>query len=306
MPITFLKSLSGTTVHRPTPYTVGLNVNFLVVGAGGGAGASGYYNGGGGGGGLICSGVALQGGGGTAQNSISVYQYSTTCTIGVGGTSGRFYAYYGGYTGSSSTFLNHTAQGGGGGGAFGVTGGNPAGLNPAIGGCGGGSGTMWQQGYGPAAGAAGTANQGYGGGTGAYEYANAGGGGGGAGGVGQPPTGPNYRYVGMGGLGVQWIDGLYYSCGGFSGRSGNYPSDTNRTPPAGYTAFANNGTGGGSDFLDASCSLNANSSGSDGVVILRYYGAKARATGGTITLSKGIVTHTFTSTANFVVNFNFL
>lgn len=305
MPITFLNSLSGTTVYRQTPYTIGMNVDFIVVGAGGGAGSSGFYNGGGGGGGLICSGQASQGGGGGAQNSVSMFQYSTTCTIGVGGTTGRFSATYGGYSGGSSTFLSHTATGGGGAGAYGVTGGTPAGLDPLPGGSGGGSGTMWQQNYGPASAGTGTPNQGYAGGIGSYEYAGAGGGGGGAGGVGQSPTGANYRIPGTGGVGVQWINGLYYASGGYGGQSGNYPGSAG-TVPAGYTAFANNGAGGSSGLNDASCSLGATSSGSDGLVILKYYGTRARATGGTITLSKGVVTHTFTATANFVVNFNFL
>ena len=70
---TTLASITATTKHRRVPYNLPFIFDFLVVGGGGTIGAANggtYYSGGGGAGGMICSGQALQGGGGNAQPAI--------------------------------------------------------------------------------------------------------------------------------------------------------------------------------------------------------------------------------------------
>lgn len=287
-----LTKQKGAKSHNKPPFVLGapILVDFLVVAAGGGAGTNGYYSGGGGGGGLICSGQANQGGGGSAQPSQNVYAGSHSIVVGVGGLSDKS-TIYGGFSGSLSSALGHTAIGGGGAGAHGNT--HP----PDVGGSGGGSGC--RSGTAPSGPAAGTANQGYGGATGSNTAYAGGGGGGGAGGAGNGATGANDRNGGIGGLGLVWIDGKYYAMGGGGGSGGDYgylPGPVGAT----YTAFAGCGRGGRTDLNDAATSASVAGRGADGCVIIRYLGATA-ATGGNITYSGGYTYHTFLQTGTFGV-----
>jgi hypothetical protein len=58
---------------------------------------------------------------------------------------------------------------------------------------------------------------------------------------------------------------------------------------AGANGLVNTGGGGG-----------ASGNGGSGIVIIRYLGTTARASGGTITITGGYVIHTFTSSGTFI------
>jgi len=284
-----LSSISFTTKHRMVPYSHPIIFDFLVVGGGGTIGAAnggGYYSGGGGAGGMICSGQALQGGGGNAQPflRLSVGQ-SLVCTPA--GETAAANSYHGSQ-GSASTLIGSTYSFSADGGGRGA--GQGGGETSSVGGSGGAG-----AGYGNTGGSAGTANQGYGGGNGAGTDPNAGGGGGGAGGAGTNGVG---QTGGGAGLGLLWIDGNVYAYGGRGGAGGI-------TPVAGAYA-ANRPSGGAPNRGAGSGSAVGNDAsggnyGGAGVVIIAYSGAQI-ATGGTVTRGLlGKTYHTFTALGTFLV-----
>jgi len=286
-----LGSISGTTKHRQVPYVVPYLFDFLLVGGGGTIGAANggqYYSGGGGAGGMICSGQALQGGGGNAQTSIVLcFGQSLVCTpAGETAAPGG----YQGSQGSASTIVgssySFSAAGGGRG----------AGVNPGESSSVGGSGGAGA-GYANTGGSAGTANQGYGGANGGGADPQAGGGGGGAGGAGSNGSG---YYGGNAGLGLAWIDGKVYAYGG-RGARGAYD-------PGALGAYASNRPSGGAPNRGAGSGRTVEDDasggtcyGGAGVVIIAYFGSQI-ATGGTVT--KGLLGktyHTFTTSGTFLV-----
>lgn len=171
-------------------------IDWLLVGGGGGGGTAAgpsSYAGGGGAGRFVSSSIILQ------------PTFSTrTIVVGSGGTS----VYNtNGTNGNDSTFtsagITYIAPGGGGGGK--------SGTNGLTGGSGGGAGRGNNSGGGVTVGSP-IAGFGYGGGsstTGGPAYGEGGGGAGGAG-----------IYFGNGGLGLQWIDGIYYAYGGCGAAAG--------------------------------------------------------------------------------------
>lgn len=264
---------TGWQTIASTAYTV----DYLVVGGGGGGG---HDVGGGGGAGGYISGTGLSLTPGTTYS----------ITVGSGGagsaTSGT------GSAGSSSSFSTFsTALGGGGGGSWQGTAGAAGGSG------GGGAGAVSSAG----AGGAGTVGQGNNGGAGnAGGYTSGNGRGGGGGGAGT--AGSSGSSTANGGAGLQWFNGNYYAGGG----GGN--TDDGSNPGAGGTGGGGGGAstgvagtantgGGGSGTGTGSAGGGA---GGSGIVIIRYLGSAARATGGTVTIANGYVTHTFNSSGTYV------
>ena len=289
-----LESISATTKHRRVPYVMPFVFDFLVVGGGGtigGGNGGGYYSGGGGAGGMICSGQALQGGGGNAQPAI-VLRIGQSLSCAPGGEAATNNGTYNGTHGNASTLsgsgYSFTAEGGGAGAgntaAASVGGGGGGGWGPTA------AGVLW-------VGAAGTANQGYGGGNGPNSADNGGGAGGGAGGAGANGSGTN---GGNAGLGLAWIDGNVYAYGGRGGSG---------YPPGGPGAYASNRPSGGAPNRGAGSgqAIGDDASGGGcyggaGVVIIAYFGPQI-ATGGD-TVTKGLLGktyHTFTTSGTFLL-----
>jgi hypothetical protein len=297
------------TTDRSFSITVltALIIDYIVV-AGGGAGGGTYYGGGGGAGGLLTS------------SSITLTA-STTYTVIVGAGA----AADGGNGSNSSlsgTGLSVTSIGGGKGGS--VYGGT-AGTN---GGSGGGS--AGGPGYNNGAGTAGPPRQGYNGGTVSSGSAVYGGGGGGSGSAGQPGTN-SASPSGNGGDGtnlasiigtslatsssVGYISGaeVQFAGGGGGAQDANQGVLTWR--PIGkagggigalYVSGSNAGAGqantgsGGGGGCHPGTSNGTSGAGGSGVVIIRYPGSTAVATGGTIVdTSGGYVTHIFKTTGTF-------
>ena len=295
--LNYLRAIAQTTLRRAVPITIGPCFDFLLVGGGGTIGpANGgtYYTGAGGAGGMICSGQALQGGGGTA---------SPQMTLGIGqelscgpASETAAPATYAGVQGANSTIsgagYSYTAIGGGIGGAF--PGGSPAyGPPSSVGGSGGGGGSG---GY--SAGSAGTPNQGYAGGAGVGVDSGAGGGGGGAGGVGG--AGSGFTQGGNAGLGLEWIDGNVYAYGGRGAHGHQYNVTltlgsyaANRPVGGAPNRGAGSGNAVGNDASGGTCY------GGAGVVIFAFRTGSATYTGGTITKVAGKTFHTFTSAGTF-------
>ena len=282
------------------------NVEYLVVGGGGGGGGSNSSAIGGGG-----------GAGGYLTGTIPLLKTSTMVFVGPGGTING--------TGSNSFFGDIIAYGGGKGGDGGWGLGSRGGvqnspvlsINGGAGGSGGGAGakgcsagtTSCSNG----SGGAGTSGQGYSGYKSHARYeailylmASGGGGASQSGSSGNRGT-PcdrmgNYNIIlGYGGNGKMWLDGKYYAGGGMgkefydtekycklegSQKGGGLGGGGN----AGFAGQANTGGGGG-----------GYANGGSGVVIIRYIGTVAQATGGTITYSGGYVYHTFTSSGTFSI-----
>lgn len=302
-----LRSISGTTKHRVVPHSLTFVADFLIVAGAGSAGVGVYnYGGGGGAGGLICSGQALQGGGGSAQSSITLGMglYSIVVAGETVGVSNQ----YQGVVGSNSSAFGHTALGGG------LAGGSQA-YQPAGGGGSGGGGAGGDYGY-QTGGGSGTANQGYGGGVSGNNSmpgkwgASGGGGGGGAGGTGgnalyDPvyPSNPQYyQHGGAGGEGLLWIDGNVYACGG-PGGPGGVPGNTQGAFAANYPngGAPNRGFGGDCSRIDAKSTVKGYGGG--GVVIIRYSANQGFTTsGGTQTRVGGYIFETFTTSATLVVS----
>jgi hypothetical protein len=269
-----------------TAYTV----DYLVV-AGGGGGGGELAGGGGAGGMLTGSAVAVSPG------------TSYTITVGAGGAGGngaRDTDAAKGKDGSLASFLTFAAIGGGGGGIYTTSGGGRS-----IGNAGGSGGGGGGSGGGSTAGGTGTVGQGNAGGAGYPSSSYPGGGGGGAGGV-----GGNYKNTADGGNGgpgaTSSITGtITYYAGGGGGSSYLGVSSTGGlggggagNPGAGSNGGANTGGGGGGGGYVGAPSTGGN--GGSGVVIIRYLGSAARASGGTITITGGYVIHTFTSSGTFI------
>lgn len=270
------------------------SVDYLVVAGGGGGGsgnaASSGTGGGGAGGFLTSSGISVSPG--TAY----------TVTVGAGGAGGVSSSPNAASSGSNSSFSTIATSIGGGGGSSAY---NPtvAGGAALSGGSGGGGCY-----YFPSPGS-GTSGQGYAGGTGSLSSPNyGGGGGGGASAVGVTGTstvagnggaglassisGTSVTYAGGGGAGS--YNGGTTGTGG-AGGGGNGGTNTGGT---GNSGTANTGGGGGGAGVSSGTGYNGGAGGS-GVIIIRYAGTSARATGGTITITGGYVIHTFTSSGTF-------
>jgi len=264
-------------------------MDFILVAAGGGTNATASYNGGGGGGGLICSGQALQGGGGSAQVSIKTAgSYSIVIAAETVPQSPTI-------AGSNSTAFGHTAIGGG---KCGLSDATAAGGVGGSGGGGGGNDTGFNHN-----GGAGTANQGYAGGksiTNLPSGASAGGAGGGAGGVGGDATGVTGQTGGIGGLGLAWLDGKVYACGG-AGSGGGF-SQIIGANPANYPSGGAPNRGFGGQYTSDSSNPSGRGYGSTGVCVVRYpFSNRVKVTGGTKTQDGGFVYHTFITSGTLVV-----
>lgn len=157
------------------------------------------------------------------------------------------------------------------------------------------------------------------GGSGTGAFGSGWGGGGGGSGAGGAGGGPSYFYGGNGGNGVQWSgNGLFYAGGGGGGQGGeggDYTGDSgaggsgvggkgarNAGRANATTPTANTGSGGGGAAGFASQFGNVKtyaSAGAAGVVIIKYPGTTALATGGTITNNGTHTFHTFTTSGTF-------
>jgi len=290
--------LQGAGSHERPPISFPFSMDFILVAAGGGTVAQASYHGGGGGGGLICSGQALQGGGGSAQVSIRV---AGTYSIVIGSET---VAQNPSLQGSNSTAFGHTAIGGG---KCGITDATATGGNGGSGGGGGGNDTGYNYN-----GGTGTANQGYGAGKSTYNTggagASGGGGGGGAGGAGTnavdsvPTVGAQrMQKGGIGGLGLAWLDGKVYACGGQGsggGHSGNQIGDL----PANYPSGGAPNRGFGGQYTSDSSNPTGRGVGSTGVCVVRYpFSSKVKVTGGTKTQDGAFFYHTFITSGTLVV-----
>jgi autotransporter-associated beta strand protein len=288
--------LSGSAASNRL--SLGLEVDYLVVGGGGGGSAR-DSAGGGGGGGVISN--LLVGGG----SPVLLAPGTLSVVVGAGGAGAVGPDGGGdvlGGTGASSTFGAFVALGGGGGGGYSIAG--------STGATGGGSGRA------STVATSGTAGQGFAGGGGSGGSSSAvdtGGGGGGAGGAGQ--AGLASSKGGNGGIGLQ-VDILgspvYYGGGGGGsphrssslsgglgglGGGGNAATSSSVAPSDGQ---ANTGGGGGASRNASTTDFNLSSGGDggSGLVIVRYLG-DASATGGTITAgtgeAAGYTFHTFST-----------
>ena len=132
----------------------------------------------------------------------------------------------------------------------------------------------------------GGSNESYNGGT-LYGGGGAGAGQNGSNGATPPPN----TLAGNGGNGYTWIDGITYGPGG----GGAYTQGGNRAPKS-SNGSGIYGNGGEANFVSGSA-------GSSGAAVLRYNGNTQKATGGTITYNNGYVYHTFTSSADFNVQY---
>jgi len=256
-----------------TSYTV----DYLVVGGGGSGGSD---SGGGGGAGGMLSGSNISVTPGTAYG----------VTVGAGGSA----TYANPVSGTSSSFSGVATSLGGGGG------GSPRQAAGAAGGSGGGSARDYG---GAGGGGAGTSGQGYpGGSTPGTSWASASGGGG-AGGSGTNggtnSGGPDGQYGGSGGTGItSSITGTStYYAGGGGGLAIGQPGGSGG--PGGGGSGSNSGTGiSGGTNLGGGGGGSAGAGGS-GIVVIRYAGTVARATGGTVSITGGYVIHTFTTSGTF-------
>lgn len=294
-----------------TQYTLS-EVEVLVV-AGGGGGSGGWGNGGGSGGG---------GGGGVLYSSVYPVTPGSAITVtvgsggvrGVGSTqAGRTSANAGG-KGGNSVFGILTAIGGGGGSGDGTT------ASTINGGSGGGGGYVGQK-----QGGLGTAGQGNNGGNHSTQPTDPGWyGGGGGGGAGTPGRNGfalnrtiSYTRGGDGGDGLGfWISGSYkvyggggggssyaYGLGGQGGAGGGGNGGDGNVAPGTPGVDGTNGLGGGGGAGgDPSASGNTGGNGGkggDGVVIVRYPGARKANGGDHIISADGYTVHTFYTSGTF-------
>ncbi|MDO8481941.1 MAG: peptidoglycan-binding domain-containing protein [bacterium] len=274
------KSVTVNVTATPTPPTASSNaftppsgvtsVDYLVVAGGGGGGRR--VGGGGGAGGML-----------TGTTAVSPISYPIT--VGAGGA-GSISWNSAGTNGTNSVFNTITAIGGGGGASYNTS--------PATNGGSGGGANY----YAPTAvSGTGTVGQGHNGGTSTIAVYTAGGGGAGA--VGNPPstsvggaggtglsssiTGSSVMYAGGGGGSGDTTIGA----GGAGGGGAGSKSNNNAT-----NGTANTGGGGGGSRTYNGGAGNGGSGGS-GIVIVRYTSGTC-GTGGTITQSGSLCTHTFT------------
>lgn len=251
-------------------------VDYLAVAGGGGGGGNGI-SGGGGAGGLLTA------------NSLSVSAgTSYSITIGAGGAGGTTGVGSSGSNTSISGF-SVTCIGGGGGGT------NATPVNGVAGGSGGGG----AGGIPAGTGGAGTSGQGFAGGGAVSSSAYGCGGGGGASAVGVTGT---TTLGGNGGAGISnsfsgsavtYAGGGGGSGGATAGSGGAGGGGNAVSSGAGVAGTANTGGGGGG------AGSTTGGAGGSGIVIIRYVGTTARATGGTITTTGGYVIHTFTTSGTF-------
>jgi filamentous hemagglutinin family protein len=276
-----------------------LDLQVLVV-AGGGAGGGSAWAGGGGGGGVI-------------YGNTSLGLVTTSITVGAGGSGTADSSYRGANGGNSQFGTTAIALGGGGGGGYGWGNGGVT-ANGAAGGSGGGAGednfTSQMEGGVASTQTAPSGWTAYGnpGGSGSYTSGvQAGSGGGGAGSSGGGTSA--FRVPGNGGAGITFnISGSSQTYGGGGGGATCWNCGTQGSGGSG-------GGGGGGDSLGTSGTDGlggggggsqgaTNASGGSGVVIVRYAGTSAIATGGTVTTSGNSRIHTFSTvgSSNFVVN----
>lgn len=238
-----------------------LPIRLLIVAGGGGSG----WDGGGGGG----AGGVLQ------LSNIDLASSSYSVTVGGGGSWDVNFEFGTAFNGGNSSIAGYTAIGGGGGG-------NQRYNSGASGGSGGGSGHHWNT----ITGGAGTAGQGYNGGGPGNDYGA--GGGGGAAGAGGVPSGTNYGTIsGAGGPGIVSDitgAGTYYAAGGRGGR-------WRGSPGANGTGWNSSGYGMGAEGVSGFTGTN----GTQGVVIVRYYGPQRFSGGNSIYASGTDTVHIFTS-----------
>lgn len=225
----------------PSLNTTPLTIDYLITGAGGEA-----FSGGGGAGQFVTGSTILSDG----SYPIIAGKITTGTTTNLQ------------ISGSSSTFNGITAKGGGNGGAINANVALAKGWNGASGG--GASRTIG------AVGGAGSPQF-----NGASADLGRAGGGGGAGGAGSNNFGT------AGGIGKQWLDGIYY-CGG------------------GGAEFAGGGGLGCSPAAGGGGNWNEGPSG-PGMVRIRYEGVP-KATGGTITQSGGYTYHTYLGTSTDTIS----
>ncbi len=293
----FIEYGTGTTPAATT-------AQVYVIGGGGGGGGGDNGAGGGGGG----------GGGGVVSQTLAISPgNSFAVVIGSGGAGGYSNSGTTGTKGGDSSFGAIIAWGGGGGGN--ASGAAQTCPTASIVASTGGTGRVW-----PACST--TSGQGYAGGIGggstpgSVTDAGGGGGGGGAGSAGANGTALSAPYPaaagGNGGAGTNLtISGstLMYGAGG-GGGAGTYGSGVSGTSGSGGTGGAPNnlgtaGTanqGGGGGGSGVGLSGVQTGGGGSGAVIITYSGVAAIATGGTITISGGTVTHRFTASGNFIVS----
>ena len=295
-----------------------LTVDYLVVAGGGGGGAAGAGSGGGGAGGLRTSYGNTQGGGQTAESSLTLsVSTNYTVTVGGGGSGGTGTGYgNNGTQGQNSTFSTITSTGGGFGSSNNVTGGT------------GGSGGGGNAGYATAGGAATSSPvQGYAGGDGIdilspqQRYGSGGGGGAGAVGgdgnvsggndesgdggdgiavnilnttnaatasVGQV-SGSDVYYAGGGGGGAGYVGTALPGSGGTGGGgAGGVGGSVAASTYNGFQGTDNTGGGGGGGAgLNATHTAVNGGDGGSGIVILRYPAAYAIAVGSGIIEASG-------------------
>lgn len=277
-----------TTTSTTTLAPQTLNIDYLIVAGGGGGG---FAGGGGGAGGLLSGSLIV--------NEINSYPI----TIGLAGRGGINNPPNSitSSNGGNSTAFSLTAIGGGAGGNY------SSGINTSgsLGGSGGGGGCR----TGGAGGGSGSVGQGNRGGRSINVFAGAGGGG-----ASSEGTNSRVNFAGNGGSGSQWLDGNFYAGGG-GGGGYNYNTITYVSGSGGIGGGANGADGSNNNFnaLNATgygagggggCQgvpIGNGSSGSAGIVIVRYPGTVVKATGGTITSVSGYTYHTFTANGTFAL-----
>lgn len=270
----FLGSLPVNKIYRGASleWARPLAIEYLVVAGGGGGGRwwtyDPHYVAGGGAGGYRSSVQGeLSGRNSSPEPQKNLTPGSYVVTIGAGGTYGS--------SGTDSVFDNVTSIGGGSGAWNSVT--TYTGRSGGSGGgganTGGGGGGTTGQGFQGSAGT-GITNPGVGGGAGAA-------------GVGANTGGSGISSL-INGTATYRAGGGGSTAGGLGGGGA-----------AGGSGAANTGGGGGGRY--GSGDTNNGGSGGSGVVIIRYPGSVAKATGGSITYAGGYVIHTFTSSGAFVI-----
>jgi hypothetical protein len=260
----YLGNLNIPDARIFVPVPLNIQVQYLVVGGGGNGATANTFDvdafdkaGGGGAGGFKSGSLAI-----TSSAAISVY---------VGPGAPRLTALNSNGNNGTGSFFGSISVDGGGGGGY-----KQNGLDGASGGGGGISGTGATA-YG---GGTGISGQGFNGGT-AYRAGTCPGGscvlkagpGGGA-----ASTGSATATVWREGQPKQWLDGFYYSRGGYvAGMDASLTS-----------SLAGNGGTGRTDSA-------AGTEGDNGIVKVRYLGSDILFTGGTTAISGGYVYHTFTT-----------
>lgn len=293
---------------QPANYASSFNrtltsIEVLAVGAGGGPGGEdGNYGAGGGSGGAVYTKITNMGSGtfniAIGGGGISGYGCVANGGAGAGGTNG-------GGAGGNAGGSGCSGGGGGGGGWSGVYNSTSNTYYVVAGGGAGGGGSNEGPANDNAAPGGGTtqsggSNTGMNGGAGTAYSGDGGGGGGGGGGwvggLGQNPTVNTYSYLASGGTSyanTNFTTGtVFYSGNSSTGNPSNgNPGVAVTITNAADFGYTNNKGGGGQGTLTAST---LGSPGSDGIVIIRYYGPQ-RATGGVVTTVNGYTVHTFTS-----------